>query len=160
RPLSRDGREREGRSEGRVPVLDLNLVPRRQPAAVLAESFRVLPTLADALAACRRGLSAHDVTNYGAEVETASHALAQRTGDVEECLLLGAEFQLLGLRIADLLGVVEREADPHSFDARKRIADRGALLPMRVPLLVPVVVEVLGLTSSGHAGILPPPRRA
>src|SRR5262249_56114806 len=92
---------------------------------------------------CRCGLSAHDVTNWGSDVKSASHALTKRTGEVEERLLLGAERHLLGLRIADLLRVVEREVDPHGFDARKRVADRGALLPMRVPLPVPVVVELL-----------------
>src|SRR5262249_13389211 len=64
-----------------------------------------------------------------------------------------SELQLLRQRIAELVAVLERQVDPHRFDTWERIADRGAILPLPVLLIVPVVVELLALAPSSHTYI-------
>jgi hypothetical protein len=149
------GRERQRRDcrGSASAVLDLDVVPRLQPASVLADALRVLPSLAILLATHRRSRSAHGVTDCGVEIEASRHALSKWTRDVEERLLLWAEPQPLRLRIAKPLGGLERQVDPHCLDTWEDVSDRWAVLPLPVMSVVPVVVELLALASSGHADI-------
>ena len=61
--------------------------------------------MADLLATRRRHLSADGITNCRAEIEAPSHALAKRTGDVEERLVVRAKRRPPGLQMPELLGV-------------------------------------------------------
>src|SRR5262249_51632604 len=94
--------------------------------------------------------------NCRAEVKSAAHAFAKRTGDVEERLVVGAELQPHRLRIGEPVGVLECQVDSHRFYAWEHVADRGAALPLPGVSIVPVLIEPLALAaSSDHVGILP-----